>query len=60
MLYGTPALRVKPGIGDILIDNEMILIINFINLKIKITQSFIYIYRVMVYVYVFIRISTHI
>jgi hypothetical protein len=45
--------------GDIPVDSETILMINFVNFKIKSTQSFEYAYRDRVYIHVFIDMGTH-
>jgi hypothetical protein len=42
------------------IDNETLLVIGFVNLKIKSTQSFKYSHKNRVYIRVFIWINTHI
>jgi hypothetical protein len=44
---------------DVPIDNEILLVIKFLNLKIRSSQSFKIIHKSMVCVHVFIRISTH-
>jgi hypothetical protein len=44
---------------DVPIDNEILLVIEFLNLKIRSSQSFKIIHKSMVCVHVFIRISTH-
>jgi hypothetical protein len=43
--------------GDVPIDSEILLVTNFVNLKIKLTQSFRYAHRYRMYV--FIGMSTH-
>jgi hypothetical protein len=43
--------------GDVPVDNELLLVTDFINLKIKLTQSFEGAHRSRVYVCVFIRVS---
>jgi hypothetical protein len=45
---------------DVFIDNETLLMSDFINLKIKPTQSFKCVYRDKMCVYVFIEMSIHI
>jgi hypothetical protein len=45
--------------GNISIDSEVFLMTNFVNLKIKSTQSFKGAHRGRVYVYVFIGVSAH-
>jgi hypothetical protein len=45
---------------DILIDNETLLMIDFVNLKIKLTQYFKYTYKGRVYMYMFIELIHHI
>jgi hypothetical protein len=47
------------GGDDVPINSETLLIIDFINLKIKLTQSFKVAYRDMMYVRVFIEVSVH-
>jgi hypothetical protein len=42
-------------IGDIFIDSETLLMIDFINLKIKSTQSFKYTHKNKMYIYIFIK-----
>jgi hypothetical protein len=42
---------------DVPINNEVLLMIDFVNLKIKSAQSFRYAYRGKMYVYVFIGVS---
>jgi hypothetical protein len=42
------------------VDNEMILVTDFVNLKIKSTQSFRDAHRDIIYMCVFIKINTHI
>jgi hypothetical protein len=44
---------------DVPINNETLLVINFMNLKIKSTQSFRYAHRVRVYMCVFIEVNAH-
>jgi hypothetical protein len=46
--------------GDVLIDNDTFLVNNFVNLKIKLTQSFKDTNRDMMYVRMFIMVSDHI
>jgi hypothetical protein len=46
--------------GDITIDNETPLMTDFVNLKIKLTQSFKYTYKGRVYIYMFIELIHHI
>jgi hypothetical protein len=43
--------------GDVPVDSEMLLVINFVNLKIKLAQSFGGAHRGRVYVHVFIGVS---
>jgi hypothetical protein len=45
--------------GDVLIDNETLLMTNFVNLKVKPAQSFRCAYRCRVCVRVFIVMSVH-
>jgi hypothetical protein len=45
--------------GDVLVDNEMLLVTDFVNFKIKSAQSFKYIHKSRVYVRVFIEMSVH-
>jgi hypothetical protein len=45
---------------DVSIDNEMLLMSDFVNLKIKPAQSFKCVYRDKICVYVFIEMSIHI
>jgi hypothetical protein len=45
--------------GDVPIDNETLLVIDFVNLKIKPAQSFRCVRRDMVHVHVFIKISNY-
>jgi hypothetical protein len=45
---------------DVSVDSEPLLIIDFMNLKIKPTQSFKGAHRDKVYMHVFIRVSAHI
>jgi hypothetical protein len=45
--------------SNIYIDSESLLMTDFVNLKIKLTQSFGCAHRDRVYVYVFIGVSTH-
>jgi hypothetical protein len=45
--------------GDVLIDNNTFLVINFVNLKIKSAQSFKDANRDMMYVRMFIMVSDH-
>jgi hypothetical protein len=46
-------------ISDVPVDSETLLVTDFINLKIKLTQSFICAHRDRMYVHVFIRMSAH-
>jgi hypothetical protein len=46
-------------VGDVLVDNETLLMTNFVNLKIKPVQFFRCGHRVMLYVRIFIGMSTH-
>jgi hypothetical protein len=46
--------------GDVSVDNEALLVINFMNLKIKLTQSFECTHKDRVCIGVFIRVSDHI
>jgi hypothetical protein len=41
------------------VDNEMLLVIEFVNLEIKLDQSFRYVHKNRMCVYVFIVVSTH-
>jgi high-affinity Fe2+/Pb2+ permease len=41
------------------VDNEMLLVIEFVNLEIKLTQSFRDVHKSRMRVYVFIGVSTH-
>jgi hypothetical protein len=45
--------------GDVLVDNEMLLVTDFVNFKIKSAQSFKYTHKSRVYVRVFIEMSVH-
>jgi hypothetical protein len=45
--------------GDVLVDNEMLLVTDFVNLKIKSAQSFRYTHKNRVYVRMFIGVSVH-
>jgi hypothetical protein len=45
---------------DVFVDNKTLLITDFVNLKIKSTQSFKYVHRSSMCMYVFIKISAHI
>jgi hypothetical protein len=45
--------------NDISVDSETLLVINFMNLKIKLTQSFKYVHKYRMCVHVFIGMSTH-
>jgi hypothetical protein len=45
--------------GDVFIDNDALLVTDFINLKIKLTQSFRYVHKNRVYVHVFIEMNNH-
>jgi hypothetical protein len=45
--------------GDVPIDNKTLLMTDFVNLKIKPTQSFTYAHKYMVYMHMFIGINTH-
>jgi hypothetical protein len=45
--------------GDVSIDSDVLMVIDFMNLKIKLTQSFGYAHRDRVCVRVFIEMSTH-
>jgi hypothetical protein len=45
--------------GDVPVDSETLLVINFVNLKIKLVQSFGCAHKSMVCVRVFIEISAH-
>jgi hypothetical protein len=45
--------------GDVLINNEMLLMTDFINLKIKLTQSFECAHIDMVCVHIFIRVTVY-
>jgi hypothetical protein len=44
---------------DVPVDNKTFLVIDFVNLKIKSTQSFRYTHRGRMYIYVFIWVITH-
>jgi hypothetical protein len=46
--------------GDVHIDSEALLVIDFVNFKIKLAQFFECVHRGRMCVYVFIRISAHI
>jgi hypothetical protein len=43
--------------GDVLIDSETLLVTNFVNLKIKLAQSFRDAYMDRVYIHIFIEVS---
>jgi hypothetical protein len=45
--------------GDVSVDSETLLVTDFMNLKIKLVQSFRYVYRDRTYVRIFIRVSAH-
>jgi hypothetical protein len=45
---------------DVLIDSETFLVIDFVNIKIKLAQSFKYAYRDKVYIRVFICVSVYV
>jgi hypothetical protein len=45
--------------GDVPVDSEMLLVTDFVNLKIKSSQSFGGTHRGRVYIYVFIEVNTH-
>jgi hypothetical protein len=45
--------------GDILVDSDMLLMIDFVNLKIKSTQSFRCAHIDKMCVHIFIRVSAH-
>jgi hypothetical protein len=45
--------------GDVSVDSETLLVTNFMNLKIKPTQSFRDVPRDRIYVHIFIEINTH-
>jgi hypothetical protein len=45
--------------GDISVNNETLLMIDFVNLKIKLTRSFRCAHRSRLCVYVFIKMSAH-
>jgi hypothetical protein len=45
--------------GDVIINNETFLMIDFINLKIKLALSFKNAHKNMIYVYIFIKVSAH-
>jgi hypothetical protein len=45
--------------GDVPVDSEVLLVIDFVNLKIKPPQSFRYTHRGRVCVHVFIGVNTH-
>jgi hypothetical protein len=45
--------------NDISVDSEILLVINFVNHKIKLTQSFEYAHKYRMCVHVFIGMSTH-
>jgi hypothetical protein len=44
---------------DIFINNDGLLVTDFMNLKIKLTQSFRYVYKSMMYVCMFIGVNDH-
>jgi hypothetical protein len=44
---------------DVSINNDGLLVTDFINLKIKLTQSFRYVYKSMMYVCMFIGVNGH-
>jgi hypothetical protein len=46
--------------GNVFINNETFLMTDFVNLKIKLAQSFRDAHRDMMYIYVFIRLSNYI
>jgi hypothetical protein len=45
---------------DVFVDSETLLVTDFMNLKIKLTQSFKDAHKDRVYIHVFIRVSDHI
>jgi hypothetical protein len=45
--------------GDVPVDNKTLLVTDFVNLKIKLTQSFRGAHRDNIYVRVFIKVSPH-
>jgi hypothetical protein len=45
--------------GDVPVDNEVILVTDFVNLKIKSAQSFECDYRDSMYIHIFIGVSVH-
>jgi hypothetical protein len=45
--------------GDVLVDSDMLLVTDFVNLKIKPAQSFGCAHRDMIYMCVFIGVSAH-
>jgi hypothetical protein len=45
--------------GDVIINNETFLMIDFMNLKIKLAPSFKSAHKNMIYIYMFIKVSAH-
>jgi hypothetical protein len=45
--------------GDVPVDSNALLMIDFMNLKIKLTQSFKYTHKDRVCMYIFIKMNTH-
>jgi hypothetical protein len=45
--------------GDVPVDSDMLLVTDFVNLKIKPTQSFGDVHRDRMYVHIFIGVNTH-
>jgi hypothetical protein len=45
--------------GNVSVDNDVLLVTDFVNLKIKSAQSFRNVHRGRIYVYVFIYVSAH-
>jgi hypothetical protein len=46
--------------SDVSVDNETFLVTDFINLKIKLVQSFEFVHMSKVYMYIFIGVGAHI
>jgi hypothetical protein len=46
-------------VGDVLIDSETFVMIDFVNFKIKLIQSFRCAYRFRLCVYIFVEVSAH-
>jgi hypothetical protein len=46
--------------SDVSVDNETFLVTDFINLKIKLVQSFEFVHMSKVYIYIFIGVGAHI